>query len=327
MGLAVHHRLRLPASQPEELAEAIRGSHLDACVMGKNPGGAELERVVFGRTCLDFASFDSPIWFTGQMPEDSHSLVYVCECPEQGHSFNFGMSHGSGYMGVFAPGAPIDAVTPAGYRNATLSVPAREFVRELEASDPEVSESVLVHGVGLKVPEEVRRCLDTLLATLHELADCEPGWLGCEQARLHMEADLLDVYIAAIRERDGGKELRPRAGRIRRYSTLRTVRDVVVAHRDKPLRLKELCGATGMSRRGLEYLFRDTLDIGVNAFVHRQRLHGARGALLRAEPEPGGVKRIALDWGFWHFGRFAREYRELFGECPNVTLAGGNEKS
>jgi AraC family ethanolamine operon transcriptional activator len=76
-----------------------------------------------------------------------------------------------------------------------------------------------------------------------------------------------------------------------------------------------------MSRRGLEYLFKDVFGIGVNAFVRCQRLHGARRAILSAPPDPGRVKKIALDWGFWHLGRFAAEYRGLFGEYPSATSA------
>jgi hypothetical protein len=33
------------------------------------------------------------------------------------------------------------------------------------------------------------------------------------------------------------------------------------------------------------------------------------------------VKSAALDHGFWHLGRFAHEYRNLFGERPSETLS------
>jgi hypothetical protein len=29
---------------------------------------------------------------------------------------------------------------------------------------------------------------------------------------------------------------------------------------------------------------------------------------------------VASRWGFMHFGRFAQQYRQLFGEAPSQTL-------
>jgi AraC family ethanolamine operon transcriptional activator len=33
------------------------------------------------------------------------------------------------------------------------------------------------------------------------------------------------------------------------------------------------------------------------------------------------VSQIANDWGFYHLGKFAQDYRHLFGERPSVTLS------
>ena len=64
----------------------------------------------------------------------------------------------------------------------------------------------------------------------------------------------------------------------------------------------------------------DLLGVGVSAFLHKLRLHGVRRELLATDPRYGSVKRSALDWGFWHLGRFAADYRALFGENPSATL-------
>ena len=43
-------------------------------------------------------------------------------------------------------------------------------------------------------------------------------------------------------------------------------------------------------------------------------------ALIAATPESTTVSIEALNWGFGHFGEFARAYRECFGELPSETL-------
>jgi hypothetical protein len=41
---------------------------------------------------------------------------------------------------------------------------------------------------------------------------------------------------------------------------------------------------------------------------------------LAAEPDGATVKMAALETGVRHLGRFAAEYRALFGESPRETL-------
>ena len=34
------------------------------------------------------------------------------------------------------------------------------------------------------------------------------------------------------------------------------------------------------------------------------------------------VADAANEWGFWHMGQFAKDYRRMFGELPSETLNG-----
>lgn len=45
-----------------------------------------------------------------------------------------------------------------------------------------------------------------------------------------------------------------------------------------------------------------------------------RTELYRASPDKAQVSDILADFGFWHFGQFAKDYREAFGERPSDTL-------
>jgi len=52
-----------------------------------------------------------------------------------------------------------------------------------------------------------------------------------------------------------------------------------------------------------------------------RRMHLAQRGLRRSTPTATTVTAIATRYGFWQFGRFAGEYKALFGELPSMTLA------
>lgn len=80
--------------------------------------------------------------------------------------------------------------------------------------------------------------------------------------------------------------------------------------------IEDICGEVGVSRRALQYCFQDTLEMSPAAYLKAVRLNGARRAIKVC----GTVTEAAAQWGFWHFGRFAKDYKAMFGELPSETF-------
>ena len=306
---------------PEALVSAVRNADFVPCQLSVRPSPSMIARVICQRVCLDFASLGPAMLFSGSMPQDCYTLVFVTECPGKGRSFNFAAEHTDGYMGFFPPGGMLDAYTPEGYANATLTVPAAVFLAAVERSFPEIPEGVLKRGACMRIgADEQGRLRGLLSAVAGGIADpTEP--LADTVARSLLESDLLDAFLSALRDGCGSLVARPGPrveGRLRR---LKQARDFLTDHLHDFVSLADLCGEMGMSKRGVELLFQDSLGIGPNAFIRHQRLHGVRRALKTAPRVAGAVKETAFAWGFWHMGHFSQEYRSLFGESPNMTLA------
>jgi AraC-like DNA-binding protein len=96
--------------------------------------------------------------------------------------------------------------------------------------------------------------------------------------------------------------------------------DFMMAHLTEPLTLQELCRACGRSKRSMIYHFTAALGITPMAYFKLQRLNAVRRALKAADPRTSRVLDIAADFGFYHMGHFAVDYRELFGVLPSATL-------
>ena len=305
---------------PEMLVTAIRDAKIEPCVLSASPATSRLARLPCPGVCLDFASVGPALRITGEMPAKAYSLLFVDVCPRPGRSLNFAIEHLDGYIGLFAPGGSVDALTPAGYATASLSVPEALFHEALAAHSLDLPVHVLRSGIGLPIEPTEQARLRRLLHEIERALWDDPAVFQEMPARHAVEAELIAAFLGAIR--CSWPTMRPHAtrtgGRLRR---LGQACDFLAAHAREPIQLSDLCTELGLTGRGVEQLFRDLLGLSPIAYLRHLRLHGARQALRNTPPSSGSVKRIALEWGFWHLGRFASQYRMLFGESPSTTIA------
>ena len=94
----------------------------------------------------------------------------------------------------------------------------------------------------------------------------------------------------------------------------------LLARPEAPPTLDELARALGVSARKLGYCFNEVLGLSPGRYLRMRRLNAARRALLQATDPAQGVQDVAAGLGFWHFGQFAADYRQHFGERPSDTL-------
>ena len=88
----------------------------------------------------------------------------------------------------------------------------------------------------------------------------------------------------------------------------------------EPVTVPELSRMVGVSERTLRAAFHDVIGISPKRYAITQRLQAAHQALRRADPQTTTVTDVAMTFGFFELGRFARRYRHTFGEVPSETL-------
>jgi transcriptional regulator GlxA family with amidase domain len=84
--------------------------------------------------------------------------------------------------------------------------------------------------------------------------------------------------------------------------------------------IADLCRAAGVGQTRLHRCFMEIYGTSPAHFIRMKRLSQCRERLLDREFAPPLVKDVALAFGFHEMGRFARYYRETFGELPSETL-------
>lgn len=91
-------------------------------------------------------------------------------------------------------------------------------------------------------------------------------------------------------------------------------------HLHNPIKISEICRMTNTSERVLEYAFNKIYGLSPKRFLTVLRLNKARKQLLGSSAYDVNVTNIAMSCGFRHMGRFAAEYKSMFGELPSQTL-------
>jgi AraC family ethanolamine operon transcriptional activator len=118
------------------------------------------------------------------------------------------------------------------------------------------------------------------------------------------------------------REAEPALGRhaVPRAQIIRRSLDFVDQHQSEYLCVEQLATAAGISERTLRDAFQQYFGIAPMQYLKQRTLHQVRKALKASNSSVATVTQIATQFGVWELGRFARDYRNLFGELPSQTL-------
>jgi AraC-like DNA-binding protein len=106
-------------------------------------------------------------------------------------------------------------------------------------------------------------------------------------------------------------------------SRVRTVSDaerVLARYANDPITIASLSLTVGVSERTLRNAFADVHRESPKRYLLHRRLRDARQALSDPANTSATVTSVATDLGFYELGRFALQYKALFGESPSQTL-------
>jgi AraC family ethanolamine operon transcriptional activator len=152
----------------------------------------------------------------------------------------------------------------------------------------------------------------------HTASQLSPNITG--PALRQLQSDLLEPYLWAMLF---GQLKSDRRSLVSRAAIVRKVENWVDGQPLQTVHVHDLCTALRVTRRTLQRAFFETLGIGPSRYLALKRLTAARTELRQGDPRATRVTDVATKHGFWDLGRFARDYRQVFGERPSQTLSKG----
>jgi AraC-like DNA-binding protein len=301
-------------SDPEDYAALIRNTRAELTVLGRGQFAAEITRIdlhrlwmqrfsdnlprvghsaaTTGRVIISFRTQPGPslLWGSAEM-----RLTNIVRHGEGESTFQRSSGSASwGAMSLPLEDAAIVGETAAGCdlmppRKATLITP----------------------------PPAAMARLQRLHAAAGDLAKRAPEIIANPDAALGLEQALIEALVGCL----AGDEVHEDRSALRNHSLImRRFRAAVEENPDQPVYIPELCAAIGVSDRTLRVCCQEQLAMSPKRYLLLRRMHFARRALRDASPVTTTVTEIATQYGFWQFGRFAGEYKTLFGEAPSTTL-------
>lgn len=212
------------------------------------------------------------------------------------------------------PGSDLRAIVPARTRVTQLGIMGEQFEDLVQTVAPGLSlpcASVKTIATNPGRLESVRRAMRAILCAPSSLKDTRKDMV---MTSLSDTITVLNDHAGKVRS---GRSLHlPAARRI-----LDRAREYIEAHLHETIQVTSICRYTGANPRSLERIFAREMGVSPQQYVKARRFNAVHRHLIAADMEQGiSVTDVALNHGFSHLGRFAREYRRYFGKSPRETL-------
>jgi AraC-like DNA-binding protein len=227
-------------------------------------------------------------------------------------------------LAVLTPGEPVHMSWASGCEIFGLRADAQAMRAALKALAPHADDRPL----RFRDPALDFRSGIAVYGAARLLADVFSQYPSAEQISHRIIQMLADQVLNAVLlglENNHSDEIRRNAPAYRAASVNAAI-ELIDAETCATHSVTDLARHCGVTVRGLELGFRKALGATPHEFLQHRRLEKAHAELRTADAADGvTVTQIAVRWGFWHTGRFAARYREVYGVMPSQTLRLGPE--
>ncbi|WP_025109787.1 helix-turn-helix domain-containing protein [Pseudomonas sp. H1h] len=201
-------------------------------------------------------------------------------------------------------------ITPENYQEIAV-VFGPEFVRQ-HGLDVSRLEGLFMAPLNCGQNALFSRWLSSTLTKLSQTLD-QPSKEALTQQLLEDCLFILDNARARL-DRDGLQR------RSEERTIMKRVGEWAADSPEETVNLLELAQVAGVSLRQLQHAFKDFTGMTPSHWLRLRRLNSAHRELLMRAPTETTVAEVAMNWSFWHLGRFSSSYRALFNELPSETL-------
>jgi AraC family ethanolamine operon transcriptional activator len=294
----------------DELSESFVEFDSEYMQVGTGPVRAQVSRLMLDRVVLSRGDEEAPQYVNNSTNGGVASLLLLA-APSPA-TYWLGRRADERTLLSYAPGA--EHVGRSSGAMTWMTIHYRPATLERQQLALGLPVSPIVTGSLDPRPEQVT-ALRRAAARAFEVAS-DPNALESAPVRRALEESILNAAAHATTRAPVRADAAPSS----RERAVRRALDVLAARAREPLYLADLCEAASVSERTLRNAFYEFYGLSPIRFLHVRRMGLVRRALREADPARDHVSPIAARHGFTNLGRFAVEFRRLFGVSPSQVL-------
>jgi AraC family ethanolamine operon transcriptional activator len=302
----VQHRL---ITSVDELVDPVASARMQPMVLRAGAIRAEWCRADLDGVIIEVRNYSFPVATRGETRPDRVSVLTPL-ARATGHLNGAALTPGLLYTA--GPQTEVEGATGGACSVGVVSVPTGDLDRLAVGLgvDLDVPDAHRFRVVAAAEPSRWQACFGSVMRAAEHGRDCSPSPCGARASVLELVARTFD--------RARQTTVPPRHANSLRIAN--ACADRARANRYHDVTLATLCQASGVSERHVRQAFYDCYGMSPTAYLRVAALHSVRRGLVAGPPRRDAVSRAASEYGFWHLGRFAAQYRALFGESPNQTV-------
>ena len=149
------------------------------------------------------------------------------------------------------------------------------------------------------------------------MAEVRPVILVDAEAAHGLEQQLIHALVECL---SAGPAHETAPATLRHQDIVVRFEGLLEAQPERNLRIAEICAALGVSEKTLRSVSAEHLGMSPTRYLRLRRMYSVHHTLRNGGPDAASVSEVARRYGFCDLGRFAADYRDLFGELPSATL-------
>jgi len=302
--------LRADFTDVDAMCAAVRSWDLDFEPLSPSPQQGQIGHIAqsaAGGVMFSHARFSASLDQRGAPPPGAVTFVLLEDSMRRlwwrGHDVD------SQTLLAFPVGSELHSLSGSDFNIHTVSVPLDFCERVCEARK--------IRQPAKETPQETFRPPRRMGAALRRAVRLFQGSAATPTATdaKSIAETLVSYWMQAGTETNAKRP----SGRARELAVRRTL-ELLERSDWADLTMSELCAQAGVSERTLQFAFRERFGLTPAAFFKARRLAAVRSELKRRGEDWATVGDVAAEFGFWHSGQFATDYKRAFGELPSATL-------